>query len=365
MSSKKPSGTTVVENEIDAVDAALVFANAQRHGYSNSLLSYTVPFFPADRDKSSKIEEKRDETGNIVKKASYIHTLSHRNIAVRYHAVAIKNGDSEDFYFPSKNEELIFKSILEMVGTGMGQMHMEGRNSFIVTFRIQDLRDYLKEIGRSRSGKQINTSLQILERSTVEVEFQGGALSGRDKATMTGTYLQSATRIESDDPRKDGLYQARLHPSFAKDIIKGDYRFIETKYLTVKGKSFALFESILHELRHKFTQASANANIQLKYEFNLSDIFFVTGYTPNFKEPTGRRNITEIEKLLIESGVINDKRDFKRKSFFDDERNTIDFKCTIITSVQWGESQRRDNAVNKQNKHALELFKEAERLEAL
>ncbi|MGD1524099.1 hypothetical protein [Vibrio harveyi] len=360
MSNKKQNGLSIAEQE---VDAASVFANAQRQGYSNSLLSYTLPFFPADRDKSSKIDDKRDDEGKLIKKASYIHTLSHRNIIVKYHAVAIQSGDGEDFYFPSKNEELIFKSILEMVGAGLAQMRMESTNNFIVTFRIQDLREYLKDIGRSRSGKQINTSLQILERSTVEVEYRGSMNNGRDKATMSGTYLQSATRIESDDPRKDGLYQARLHPNFARDIMKGDYRFIENKFLTVKGKSFALFESILHELRHKFTQASAKPSVRIHYEFNLSDIFFVTGYTPSFKEPTGRRNIAEIEKLLLESGVINEKKDFKRKSFFDDERETVDFHCTIVTSVEWGESQRRDNAVNKQNKTALEFFQNVQGLE--
>lgn len=351
------------EFDLDS-NAVQVFVDSQKNGFANSLRSFTIPFFPCDRDKIGKVEDKVDENGVVIKKASHVYVMEHRNLVIRYHAVPIQTSNNEEeFYFASTNEELIFQSIIEMVGTGDAHLKMEDSNNFMVSFRIQALRDYLQNIGKKRSGKQINKCIEILERSTVDVIYSHSSQAS-EKLKMSGTYLQSASRIISDDPTKHGMYQARLHPHFARDIILGDYRFIEHDFLNAYGKSKKLFNAILHILRHEFTNASAKESEQRKkHTFYLSDIFFSAGFRPNFNQATARRNIMEIKDLLMTAKVIEDASGFTASKMYDNERGVIDFICKITPTIDWGRSQRKDN--DKKNRTVRRLEALAKKLPRL
>ncbi|TBT44783.1 hypothetical protein D5E78_30180 [Vibrio parahaemolyticus] len=339
-------------------DPATIFVESQRNGYTNSLRSFTIPFFPQDRDKIGKIEDKYDDEGKLIEKASYVYTLKHKNLTIKYHAVAIETSNTEqEFYFATTNEQLVFQSIIDLISIGEASLRMESDDDFIVTFRVNSLREYLDSIGKARNGKVINKALETLERSTVEVEYHNSE-NKAESLTMSGTYLQSAKKLKSSDPMKNGMYQARLHPHFARDIINGEYRFIEDTYVHVRGKSYALYNQVLHKMRHHFTNASAKmTETRQVFHFDLSDIFFSSGFRPDFAEATARRNIMELKKLLLESEVIESKEDFSYQRFLDKDRDVVDFKCSLIPSIKWGKSQRLDNHINNNNNEKLELFR--------
>lgn len=350
------------ENEIHQIssylpDPASIFVESQRNGFTNSLKSFTIPFFPQDRDKIGKVQDKFDEDGRLLEKASYVYTLTHRNMTIKYHAVAIETSDdSQEFYFATTNEQLVFQSIIDLISIGEATLKMETESDFIVTFRIQSLRDYLDSIGKTRSGKVINKSLETLERSTVEVEYRNEE-NKAESLTMSGTYLQSAKRLRSDNPAKNGLYEARLHPHFARDIFSGEYRFIEDTYVHIRGKSYALYNQLLHKMRHLFTNSSAKAKEERQtFKFYLSDVFFSSGFRPDFAEATARRNLMELKNLLLEAKVIEQKSDFSNKKFYDENREAIDFECSVRPSIEWGKSQRLDNHINNVNNEKIAVF---------
>lgn len=336
---------TKVSELANVTDITDVFSYTQRNSQS-SLRSYLVPMFLSDRALSAKLKPGAEQ----------IHTLEHKSVKVSYNAAPIKTKSGIDLYFPSKNEQIILRSIINMISADKTRLEKHG-DKFTVTFKIADLRKHLEDNNQTRSGSQISRSLQILEKSTVEVECIGDNQS--DKLNLTGTYLQDSKRLTSNDPNINGLYQATLHRLIAQDFHHGEYRIIEKSYLNNNGKSYAVYEALIHNMRHEFTNADAKSE-SISYLFRLSDIMFRAGYNPKFAINSIRRTLQELTELLIENEVISDKEMFIKKKMYDSDREAYDYDCKLTPTVGWGRSQRHSNFMYKLAKDKVNELTEQE-----
>lgn len=317
--------------EIDS-DHAQLFKLSQREGFSNSLLNYTIPMFISDRSKCGVIDSGE----------SLIHTSRHRNVEISYNAVPIINSQGQqELYFATGQAQTVFEAIIELIGEGEVELEQTGK-LFIVTFRLQAVRDYLESKGRSINGKTIANCIEILKKSNVDVAI---TTANNERITYSGTYLQAVKKLESHIASRNGMYRAVIHPAFGENIFRGNYRFIEKTFLS-NGKSSKLYASLLHIMRHRYLNASASVQENIdnfKYEFRLSDIFFAAGYKPSFTQATARRNLQELTQILIDTNIIETKANFKRKKFYDAELDFEDIKCEISPTLHWGKSQKQSN----------------------
>lgn len=310
---------------------AELFKLSQMEGFSNSLLSYTLPMFVNDRSKS----------GAIKSGESQIHTSQHRNVQITYNAVPIIDSKgNQQLYYATGQAQTVFEAIIELIGEGSVDFEQTGKH-FVVTFRLQTIRDYLESKGKSINGSKIANCIEILKKANVDVSITTEA---GEKITYSGTYLQSAKKLDSHIPSRNGMYRAVIHPAFADNIIRGNYRFIEKEFIT-SGKTSKLFAALIHIMRHKFLNASALNQDLDKFSFTVrfSDVCFAAGFKAQFTQATGRRNLQELTQIMIDAGIIARKTDFKRKKVHDVELGFDDIECTIFPTIQWGKSQKKSN----------------------
>ncbi len=129
--------------------------------------------------------------------------------------------------------------------------------------------------------------------------------------------------------------------------MKGAYRQLEEKYLITNKTESTLYDTLIHLLRTTYLNASAKPlTTPLPYNILASKIFFANGNIEAISLSTQRRRLNDVRKLMLENSVINDVADMSWTA-----TSTEDYQVTIITSLEWGKSQRNANAIYKTNQH--------------
>lgn len=285
------------QNVSDLEHAALSFYHSIEEGFSTSLSSHQLPLAIQDRSLSGVIDPKKT-----------IITNKRNNWEVTYKAASVINPKTEEteYYFPSSFSMVILDSIWELIQDELCYLSQEG-NSFTVTFRKQDLRKHLAKIGKSRSGSQLNKELTILQGAVLNVTSLRGNISSNKRTEksmrLSGTYLQSAYEIESDDPHFDGLYRATLHPIIALDLMDGRYRNIAHKYSKGTRETNEVYKTLLHLMSHQFTNADSKQEI-ISFNIWLDDILFSAGRIESITVDSKRREINKLRKKMFEADSI-------------------------------------------------------------
>ncbi|PSV00521.1 hypothetical protein [Photobacterium kishitanii] len=326
--------------------SAAIFLNSLSVGHTTSFSANQLPLAILDKSLSGKV----DPTKSII-------SVQRDDWEITYKAAAIADKDKKvSHYFATNSAMLILDTIWDLVS--LNKCHLKQRdNTFSVMFRKQDVRNHLEEHGKSRSGKQINQQLEILQGAILEVRNNSRTGSGakgspRSDVKLSGTYLQSAYEIESDDPKLDGLYMATLHPIIAEDLMLGRFRDVEKTFLLGASESNELYKTLIHLMRHQFTNADATSEC-VSFGLWMNDILFSAGKVEAMTQAAMRKAINTLRAKLVDKNVISNRDCVESKWEMDGGRGVQDYRLTITPTTLWGESQRKSNAKHKRQMELL------------
>ncbi|KDM91048.1 hypothetical protein [Photobacterium galatheae] len=338
-----PSNEDAQENGQGAEHSAAVFMDNLSDGYTTSLSAHQLPLTISDKALSGKVAPSM-----AVKKSSRDGwTITHK-------AAQIINPSTQEVehYFATKPAMTILDAVWDLINMKKCSLEQDG-NTFTVTFRKYDLRKYLYSINKSRSGKQINEQIEILQSSVLEVANSSLKRNdGISNVKLTGTYFQSAYEIESDNPRLDGLYRATLHPVIAEDLMQGRFRDVEKTYLSGTSESNEIYKACIHKMRHQFTNADASAE-KISFTILLGDLLFSAGKMEEMTQGAMRRAVNVLREKMVNNGIISSKENMLSEWVFDAARKVNDYQLVITPTIEWGESQRRSNAKYKRQQEQL------------
>ncbi|MFV7772401.1 hypothetical protein [Shewanella marisflavi] len=303
-----------------------------------ALESNSIPLFLVDRKFSTKLPSGSKQ--NMLNS----YEVGPSKIEVKYQAATISDAKgNESTYYPSVNERLLIRTILKMCSQRKAKLIKNSNGTFDVVFRKNQVLKELRVRNKTRKVTDLNRYLKVCESSVVEVSVTD---SVSNKVTSNkGTLLQNVSKIEHSDPNKDGLIRAQLHPIISRDILKGAYRQLEDKFLQSNKTESTLYDTVINLLRTTYLNATAKPlTAPLPYSILASKIFFANGNIESISLSTQRRRLNDVRKLMLENKVINDVADMTWTAI-----NADDYQVTIITSLEWGQSQRRANAIYKTN----------------
>ncbi|MGR5367049.1 hypothetical protein [Photobacterium damselae] len=319
--------------------SAAIFLHSMADGYITSFSANQLPLGILDKSLSGKIDPSHS-----------ILTVKRDNWEITYRAAAIQDPktNESDYYFATSSAMLVLDTIWELINEGKCHLKQQG-NTFSVMFRKAELRRHLAENGKSRNGRQINEQLKILQHASLEVK---NTAVGGDRISLTGNYLQSAYEVESDDPKYDGLYLATLHPIIAQDLMDCRWRDFPKTFLAGSSENNALHRTLIHRMRHKFTNADATAEC-ISHTFWMGDLLFSSGKVEPMSQAAMRKAINTLRSKLIASEIISDRDKLESSWELDSVRGVQDYLITITPTTVWGESQRKSNAKYKKQLEML------------
>lgn len=323
--------------------SAVIFLNSLADGYTTSLSSHQLPLTISDKALTGSVDPQKS-----------IKKISRDGWVITHKAAQIQNDETGkvEYYFATKPAMAALDGIWDLVNMNKCALNQKG-STFIVTFRKNDLRNYLASINKTFSGKKLNQQLEILESSVLEI-FGGAPTSGDENRglKLTGTYFQNACEIVSDDPRLDGLYRATLHPVIAQDLIQGRFRDVEKTYLTGSSEANELYKACIHKMRHTFTNADATHE-SVTFAVFMDDLLFSAGKMDPMTINAKRKAINMLREKMVNTGVISSKEKLESSLEFDAAHGVKDYHLVITPTVEWGKSQRRSNAKYKRQQEEL------------
>ena len=322
------------------VTSASIFMDSLSDGYTTSLSSHQLPLTISDKALSGKVPSEMA----LISSSPDGWKITHKAAQIRNP----KTGEI-DHYFATKPAMTILDAVWDLINLKKCSLEQVG-DTFRITFRKHDLRKYLEEINKSRSGSQINLQLDILQSSILEVAST--KMSGQNGVKLTGAYFQNAYEVESDDPKIDGLYRATLHPVIAEDLMQGRFRDVEKTFLTGTSESNEIYKACIHRMRHQFINADASAET-ISFKMFFGDLLFSAGKMENMTQGAMRRAINVLKGTMVEKGIISSKDKMISEWVFDANRRENDYALVITPTVGWGESQKRSNAKYKIQKERL------------
>lgn len=316
---------------------------------TNSLLSKKFPLFLKDR-KYSKPVGLNEPT--VIENA--LEPDNPKSVKMIYSAANIidTRDDKTRTFFASANEDLIIETLLDMCSHGTALLQSNSNGTFDIIFRKHGLFTELKKKGKGRSLADINQYLNILSLAGLEAIIP---LDNGDVFTVKGSILQNVRILESDDPKRDGCIIAQLHPLLANDIKKGQYRQIEKKFLSDGGIEAGLYDTFIHLMRHSYLHSNADTNKRtLPWHITAKELFYANGNIQSLALSTIRKRLNAVRLMLIENNVIASTKDMAWKA--NDAKD--DYNISIVTTIEWGKSQKVSNAIRKDN---LKLLTEAKK----
>lgn len=330
-------------NEDANVNQAEIFRELMVAGFTTSLRSHTLPITIADRSLSGAVDS-----------AKTVQTHENDKFRIEYTAAPIAEKNGTNHYFATKAANTVIEGIWRLIHLNQCSLS-QIKQSFVIRFRKNDLRNALSDLGAEKGGTQLNKLLKILETATLNVTFKGDEHNKNTSIKMNGSYLQSSKVIESDDPAIDGLYEATLHPLLANDLYRGDFRDIALNFVSGNSELNEFYRSLLHLMRHEFTNADAKAE-QFSFEVWLDELLWNSGKLEKLKQDSKRRTVSKICQLLVENKVITDSDKFSKSWKLNSKTGERDFLICIIPSIEWGKDQRRSNAQFKTVKTRIDAL---------
>lgn len=330
-------------NEVTKQESSLeVFRKYSDIGFINSFFQTTqFPLFLHNREFRSGVPADK-----------HSHTLRYQNKEVIFRAAAIEteNGKTE-LCFASYVCSQVFHAILEMISDGLIPTKPVSDGGLVIYFKKIDIREYLASKNMAKSGADINRAIQILSLATIEIKQK---LKGKNIQLQRATsYLQEPEQISDLNNSNYGFVKARLHPMIAQDIYQGLYRQIDKKFLHNSGKAVLLHDNLLFALRHNYLNSPSSTSRSGKipaYTIYLSQLYFQCGLNPpeHSSIRTARRTCNDLINLLVESHVIKSS-DYASYSveYLNDTKDQFDMLLVINTSPEWGNDQKRSNAIYK------------------
>ena len=253
--------------QIDLFSNFLCNTDAQAQNLSNTIDFWDlIPVFSATPALMSKL---RTYDG-------YLPPLEHEfsnnkeSYKIKILPAIIKDADGEDrAYYPSSNESII-EDVLRKLAT-KNQGFFDSKNSTCgVVFTIYQIKEELRELGRTRSHTEIVRSLDILSKSHIQITNADG------RGISSSNILSSLSSVSKTDYATDpsSKWVITFHPLVAKSIGSITYR--QFNYNKMMLQTSQLGRWMHKRLSHCYINASLTVPYTVLFSTILNDSKLLT-----------------------------------------------------------------------------------------
>lgn len=199
-----------------------------------------------------------------------------KSLIARIYPAQVKDGTGQwKSYYPGAREELVEHALRKIAAERNCGFFDRAEYRSGVQFSLYQLRTELEQQGHSLRYDQITEALDILSRSSIEIE---SATDGGDEVFAQSTYLSalSGVRRKDYDANRNVRWAAQFHPLVTQSIDRVTYRQFNYQRLMKCGSQLARWLTV--QLVLKYTQASLVNSFEMRYSTIRRDSGLLDGY---------------------------------------------------------------------------------------
>jgi hypothetical protein len=251
---------------------------SERDRLSNTIALWdSIPRYSVSRNLQNRLRTKH---GTLeILKLPFRHNKQDYQATITPARIEMKEGPDKgktiDFY-PSASEELIEDALRKMAADQEQQQGFFDKKGYRsgVSFSLYQLREELAKRGHARSYREIQLSLEILNKTNIELSSQ----LGREESVASSNYFPSLVAVRRKDIEADptARWLVQFHPLVTRSIDEVTYR--QFNYHQLMSHRNQLTRWLHKQLVMKFTFASIGKTFKMMYETIRRDSALLSGY---------------------------------------------------------------------------------------
>lgn len=338
---KAPATDAYNSRQIDMFQTFLLSSEDRREEMSNAIpLWDCLPLYSVSRQSATKMQKE----GTFPKLLTRNSVFEGSQVKINIQPARLLEDGIVNEYYPGSNEELI-EAVLRKIATQQNHGYHDNERSG-VSFSIHGIGKELKKQGHSRSYQEIEKSLNILARSSIEIILEKDGTKVVDSCNYFSRLSSVSKAKLKEDP--DAKWYVEFHPLITRAIRAMDYR--QFNYALMMSHDTQLSRWLHKYLVAKFTFASMGKKFEIRFSTISRDSGLLDGFGSRRKAMQYVRNsLTE----LVSRGIlaptvmlVNGKEElipFEESKMFGQFGKVEDVVYTVYASAQFSIECKKAN----------------------